>query len=82
MKDIRVYFGNGYGGTIRAGVRWGDEQIGHTIAEIERDQLDPGEDYVIDLVWLRRYLEKQILEKGYTISQTKRQKYPRLTINE
>jgi hypothetical protein len=41
-----------------------------------------GVDYVIDDEHLRQYIEKAILEKGFTISQSKRQKYPRVTIND
>jgi len=38
-------------------------------------------EYVIELDWLKEFLEKMILEKGYKTSITNRQKYPRLTIN-
>lgn len=38
--------------------------------------------YVLDIQYLEELLEKQIIEKGYTITQTERQKYPRLLINE
>lgn len=38
-------------------------------------------DYVLDTDYLKSILENQIEEKGYTTSQSKRQKYPRLTIN-
>lgn len=39
-------------------------------------------EHILELQHLQELLEKQITEKGYTISQSKRQKYPRLTINE
>lgn len=38
-------------------------------------------EYVIELDWLKEFLEKMILEKGYTTGITNRQKYPRLIIN-
>ncbi len=38
-------------------------------------------EYVIEIDELEQELEKQIAEKGYTIEQSKRQKYPRLVIN-
>lgn len=41
-----------------------------------------GVDYHFEMEDLKRYLAKQIEEKGYTTSITKRQKYPRITINQ
>lgn len=39
-------------------------------------------EHVLEIDELRELLEKMIQEKGYTVSQTKRQKYPRITINQ
>ena len=39
-------------------------------------------EYVIELDWLKDFLTKLMLEKGYTTSITSRQKYPRLIIND
>lgn len=41
-----------------------------------------GKSYVIELDELTKDLEEAILEKGYTVSKTNRQKYPRLLINK
>ena len=38
--------------------------------------------YVLDVDYIEKFLEKQIKEKGYTVSKTNRQKYERLIINE
>ncbi len=81
-QKIRVYFTQGYGTSVKAGVSIGDEASGHSMREIEEKELSEGKDYVIDLDWLSARLEKEIEEKGYTISQSNRQKYPRLIINE
>ena len=40
-----------------------------------------GEKFVIEMSELIARLEKDILEKGYTVSKTNRQKFPRLHIN-
>ncbi len=41
-----------------------------------------GIDYVIEPEYLKEKLEKEISEKGYTTAMSKRQKYPRLIIND
>lgn len=81
-EKIRVYFTTGYNGSVKAGVSIGDEASGHSMKDIEEKGLSKGKDYVLDLDWLSARLEKEIEEKGYTISQSKRQKYPRLIVNE
>ncbi len=81
-EKIQIYFRSGYAGMVMAYVKIGDEANGHTVAEIEKLGLSHGTEYVIDIDWLEKYLLKQIEEKGYTTSQSKRQKYPRLIINE
>ena len=40
------------------------------------------QEYVIELKDLAELLEEMIVEKGFTIAKTNRQKYPRLTINK
>ena len=39
-------------------------------------------EHVVDIDYLEEYLLKHIEEKGYTTSMSKRQKYPRLIIND
>lgn len=41
-----------------------------------------GVEYLIEVDWLTKYLEKQIDSKGYTTSISGQQKYPRLKIND
>ncbi len=41
-----------------------------------------GTDYHFEMEDLKKYLTKQIEEKGYTTAMTKRMKYPRIIINE
>lgn len=41
-----------------------------------------GEMCVLDLDYLKKKLENDMHEKGYKISQTKKQKYPRVIIND
>ncbi len=39
-------------------------------------------EHILDLDLLAQSLAKHIAEKGYTVSKTNRQKYPRLIIND
>lgn len=83
--NVRVYFVRGYGNEIKAGVVIGEEHNGKTWGEIEKLKAKkgykPAVHYVIDLNYLTKKLEKEIIENGYTTSITSRQKYPRLTFN-
>lgn len=81
-ENIRVWFAQGYSGGVKVGVTIGDKSTGHTYGEIQEKKLSRGVDYVMDLDWLKAYLEKQMSEKGYTTGITVRQKYPRITIND
>lgn len=40
-----------------------------------------GVDHVIEMDHIKEVIEKIITEKGYTVEQTKRQKYPRVILN-
>jgi hypothetical protein len=41
-----------------------------------------GKVHVLEVDSLINYLEKQITEKGYKVTKTNRQKYPRIIIND
>jgi nitrogenase molybdenum-iron protein alpha/beta subunit len=41
-----------------------------------------GVKYILDLDYLKAYLENEITERGYSISRLSRQKYPRIIINK
>lgn len=41
-----------------------------------------GAQYRIDSEYLKAYIEKAVIKKGFVVSQTKRQKYPRVTIKD
>lgn len=83
---IRVFIAGGYGGVPRAGVIIGDEHNGKTYGEIEKLKKKkgyvPSKSYVIDIDYLERYILKAMEEKGYKVEQSKRQKYPRIIIND
>lgn len=82
-EKIRVYFASGYGGKVHIGVNIGNQvESGMTVGEVAKRGLSYGKDYVIDPQWLAEKLEKEIAEKGYRTSITKRQKYTRLFIND
>lgn len=85
-QTIRVYFTQGYAGGVKASVVIGNEHNGKTLGEIEKLKRKKGykkpETYILETEYLCELLEKQIEEKGYTIEQSARQKYPRLKINE
>ncbi len=87
MKKIpkRFYIVAGYGGSVKACVVIGEENIGKTWGEIEeikkmKNYIAP-KSYIIDLVDIEKIVMDLIDKNGYTITQTKRQKYPRLKIN-
>lgn len=39
-------------------------------------------EHILEIPYLTALLEKMIEERGYTVEQSKRQKYPRIIINE
>lgn len=78
--NVRVYFTQGYAGSVNGHVTIGDERTSTIYAENEGKS--EGVTYVLELEHVSELLEKMITENGYTIAQSKRQKYPRLIINE
>lgn len=86
MKEKRrFYLYSGYGGGINCGIVIGEEHNGKTYGEIEKIKAKKGyippKDYRIDLEDIGKIVLNAIDSEGYTITQTKRQKYPRLKIN-
>lgn len=81
----RFYLYSGYGGGVKAGIVIGDEHNGMTVGEIEKLKnkkgYKPAITYVIDLEDIEKIIMGLVEIKGYTVEQTKRQKYPRLKIN-
>lgn len=82
-EKIKVVFRAGYAGKPKIEVYvGGDDMNGLTVGEIESRNLQHPKEYTMDTDYIETLLEKMIEEKGYTISQSKRQHYPRLIINE
>jgi len=81
----RFYLYSGYGGGVKAGIVIGEEHNGMMVSEIDKLKARPGYKpavtYVIDIEDIEKIIMHLVETKGYTIGQTKRQKYPRIKIN-
>lgn len=76
---------SGYGGGVKAMIIIGEEHNGMYAGDIEKLKAKkgykPAVSYVLDLEDIEKIVMHLVETKGYTITQTKRQKYPRIKIN-
>lgn len=85
-EKMRVYFVSGYaGGEPKAFVAIGEEYNGMYVSEIDKlkaegKYVEP-KHLVIEMEYIKTLILDQIKKKGYSVSQSKRQKYPRIIIN-